>query len=509
MCCTLTDTAASGGLLDLRTATLTRFDEEGAGLRSMRFMSAASPHAMALRAEGPPGHLEPGEPLRSPRDAVDFRREEKDGVCLAQTGDGVGEIAVAARDRVGTSADWRVIERLAAWNAAPAGELNPDDARHLLAEIDASGFDALLGEHREVWARRWADAEVVIEGDPTAELAACFAVFHLLSAAADTGEAAVGARGLTGEAYAGHVFWDADVFVLPALAAIEPAAARAMLEYRVRRLPAARAEAQARGLRGARFPWESAGDGSDVTPRQVRGLHGETIQIETGVHEEHIVADVAWAAVQYAAWTGDRTFLVEEGRDLLLTPRRYWASRIRRDAGGHGHLDGVIGPDEYHEIVDDNAYTNVMARWNLRRGAEMLEMDGASSEAADWRTLADELVDGWNAERGIYEQFAGYFDLESLLMSQVAPPPVAIDVLLGPERVAGSQLIKQADVLMLHHLVPDRGRRWVTCSMPRLLRTTYSARQFALTGHLCVIARACWTVRSSARAVPSCRAARP
>ena len=114
------------------------------------------------------------------------------------------------------------------------------------------GFDALLAEHREAWARRWTDAEVVIEGDPEAELAARFAVFHLLSAAAETGEAAVGARGLTGDAYAGHVFWDADVFVLPALAAIRPAAARAMLEYRIRRLPAARASGQ--GLGSARVP---------------------------------------------------------------------------------------------------------------------------------------------------------------------------------------------------------------------------------------------------------------
>ena len=116
----------------------------------------------------------------------------------------------------------------------------------------------------------WDDAGVAIEGDhddvAQDQLAARFAVFHLLAAAAPDGEAAVGARGLTGHAYEGHVFWDADVFVLPALAAIRPASARAMLEYRIRRLPAARELAKAYGHAGARFPWESAGDGRDVTP---------------------------------------------------------------------------------------------------------------------------------------------------------------------------------------------------------------------------------------------------
>ena len=149
------------------------------------------------------------------------------------------------------------------------------------------------------------------------------------------------------------------------------------------------------------------------------------------------------------------SFLAGAGRDLLIDTARYWASRIRIDADGKGHLYGVMGPDEYHEVVDDNAYTNVMARWNLRRGAELLDESGDADEANTWRALAERLVDGWNPERGLYEQFAGYFDLEPLLMSEVARPPVAVDVLLGAERVASSQLIKQVDVLMLHHLVPE------------------------------------------------------
>jgi trehalose/maltose hydrolase-like predicted phosphorylase len=114
-----------------------------------------------------------------------------------------------------------------------------------------------------------------------------------------------------------------------------------------------------------------------------------------------------------------------------------------------------MGPDEYHPVVDDNTYTNVMARWNLRRAADIAAHAGvAAAESASWRSLAASLVGGWDPARGVHEQFAGYWGLEPLRIVDIARPPVAADVLLGPERIAGSQVIKQADVLMLHHLVP-------------------------------------------------------
>ena len=148
-----------------------------------------------------------------------------------------------------------MVERLAAWVADPSEPPGWDEAAARLARVEHLGFDRLLAEHREAWARRWADADGrPSRASPDDELAARFAMFHLLGAAPDEGEAAVGARGLTGPAYGGHVFWDADVFVLPALAAIRPGAARAMLEYRIRRLPAARAAAAALGLRGRPVP---------------------------------------------------------------------------------------------------------------------------------------------------------------------------------------------------------------------------------------------------------------
>jgi len=122
---------------------------------------------------------------------------------------------------------------------------------------------------------------------------------------------------------------------------------------------------------------------------------------------------------------------------------------------GSLHIENVIGPDEYHESVDDNAYTNVMARWNLRAAADAAERAAIrTDEPVRWRALAERIVDGYDPATGRYEQFAGYFGLEPLLIVDFAEPPVAADVLLGHDRVAASQLIKQPDVLMLHHLVP-------------------------------------------------------
>ncbi len=444
-------------LLDLRTGVLVRGATDGSRLRTLRFVSAARPEAMGLRAEGQPAELQRGPPFWAPDDGPEMEHRDQQEVRLARTADPAGGgITVAARDRETSRHGLRIIERLAAWTAGAAHAPPWDDAAARLAGLEAVGFDRLLAEHREAWARCWADAEVSIEGAPEDELAARLATFHVLAAAGPEGEAAVGARGLTGPAYGGHVFWDADVFVLPALAAVRPAAARSMLEYRIRRLAAARQAAQAQGLEGARFPWESAGDGRDVTPRRALGLAGEVIPILTGQHEEHIVACVAWAAAEYAAWTADPDFLSGPGRVLLLDTARYWASRVTFDAGGRGHLLGLIGPDEYHEMVDDNAFTNVMARWNLREAAALTErLGGDRDEAAHWRSVAAALVDGWDPARGLYEQFVGYWDLEALVAAEIAPPPFAADMLLGRERVRRSQLIKQSDVLMLHHLVPD------------------------------------------------------
>jgi trehalose/maltose hydrolase-like predicted phosphorylase len=401
--------------LDLRAGLL----HEDGPRSSLRLSSLARPGTVAvrLRTSGARSHARPLD---------------------------TGTVAAVARDRQRGGH----LERVGAYDP------DPGRAEAAAADAAAAGFDGLLREHRERWAERWDGADVVVEGDPELQLAIRFALFHLIGSVADTGEAAVGARGLTGPAYRGHVFWDSDVFVLPFAAATHPQGARAMLEYRLRRLPAALVAARRLGRSGARFPWESAADGFDVTPASARLASGELVRIRTGELEEHIVGDVAWAAACYVDWTGDTAFEAGPGRELFVETARYWASRVRHDSAGRAHIYGAIGPDEYHEPVDDNAFTNVLARWNLRRAAALPGVPDVERRA--WLEVADALVDGYDRASGIYEQFSGFFDLEPLVIEEVAPRrPIAADLLLGAERTRGAQVLKQPDVLMLHHLLPD------------------------------------------------------
>jgi trehalose/maltose hydrolase-like predicted phosphorylase len=458
-------TGRSGGaerrVLDLRGGVLlherpTSGTVESEGVRELRFASAATPRLLAMRAEGPAGAVVLREPSTS--SALDGMGGPHvggtaDPWCRAPDAAG-HEVAVLCRDRTGTDGVGTV-ERLATYATGPDDTESESELEARLDRAAARGFDALLRGHRRAWAGRWRAADVEIPGHPDLQLAARFALFHLWGLAAGGDEVAIGARGLTGTGYSGHVFWDSDVFVLPALMTLSPRAARAGLGYRLRRLPEAREASRSEGREGARFPWESGRDGQDVTPRSTRRGR-DVVPVRTGQQEVHVVADVAWAADRYAGWTGDSAWLHAVGHPLLVETARYWATRCRRDPDGTAHIDGVIGPDEYHVDVDDNAFTNVMARWNLRRGADLLDArDRGSAEAASWRELADRIVDGYDPATGRYEQHRGFYGLEPLTVETLGRVPVAADLVLPAERLAGSQIIKQLDVLMLHHLVPD------------------------------------------------------
>lgn len=434
-------------------------------VRSVRFVSLARPSTVALRAEIPAGVELPARPLvlppeRNHHSREDGTRGDRQWMKIATS---TGGVAAAAVDRLATTERGATLERVAAYASDPWEPPEVDDALAQLAEAEAAGFERLLLEHRAAWAKRWDEADVMIEGDDELQLAVRFALFHLMAAVADTDEAAVGARGLSGPAYRGHVFWDGDTFVLPFLAATHPASARAMLEYRIRRIPAAREVARGLGRGGARFPWESARVGNDVTPPSVRDQTGRLVPIRTGQLEEHIVAEVAWAAHHYHQWTGDEEFAAGPGTTLLVETARYWASRIRIDVDGTGHVYGVIGPDEYHEPVDDNAFTNVMARWNLRHAAAHVlrypygaHEPVSEAERRRWLEIADAVSDNYDPASGLYEEFAGFFKLEPLVIEEIAPRrPIVADLLLGRDRVQGAQVVKQADVMMLHHLLPQ------------------------------------------------------
>ena len=453
------DRASVDRRLDLHTGLLRcELAPEQGPVAAMAFSSLARPGTTSLRADGPQKLLEGGEILSPPAGRQWRAGSDGERVWMHATA-GRGGVAVAASQSVRSGGRSRTLERICAYCSSGERRAQPEEAIARLREAEDAGYERLLGEHREMWARRWEEADVRIDGDEKLQLGVRFALFHLMASVGEGPEAAVGARGLSGPAYRGHVFWDACAFVLPFLAATHPEAARAMLEYRIQRLPAAQSAARRAGRRGARFPWESAASGEDVTPDAAFSRAGEQLPVFTGELEEHIVADVAWGVGCYVDWSGDAEFLAGPGGRLVVETARYWASRVERDAGGRAHIRDVMGPDEYHPHVDDNAFTNVMARWNLRFAAGLAAEVGeqvTDAERDGWLSIAGSLVDGYDPASGIYEQFAGFGELEPLLIAELAPRrPIAADLLLGRSRVESAQVIKQADVLMLHHLVPD------------------------------------------------------
>jgi trehalose/maltose hydrolase-like predicted phosphorylase len=437
-------------VLDLRTGTLRYeiFSSDGSGLRALLFHSLEQPGTAVLRATGSDRLLASSGPLVAPKQKGTETRFRKLGdVTLAESVN-VERVVAVARER----REPGKLDRLVAYGGCELGPLAA------LRSAGESGFERLYADQRERWGSRWADADVVIEGDPELQVAVRFSLFQLMAATADTGESAVGAGALSGSRYRGHVFWDTDVFTLPFLAATHSESARAILRYRLNRLEAARAAAAAGGRKGARFPWESTRSGLDVTPKFGRLPNGQIVPIRTGRLEEHITSDVAWAADCYLAWTGDADFAAE-AQAIFIEAARYWTSRIRLDSTGSGHIYGVIGPDEYHEPVDDSCFTNVMARWTLRRAArsvrELPRSDVEEAEVEAWLAAADCLVDCYDPSTGIYEEFAGFLDLEPLIAADLAERPFAGESIVPIDRLRHSQIVKQADVVLLHHLVPE------------------------------------------------------
>jgi trehalose/maltose hydrolase-like predicted phosphorylase len=354
----------------------------------------------------------------------------------------------------------------------PKGPDPGEIARSKLRVARQIGWRGVLGEHEAAWSRRSHCSGIEIEGDPDSQLALRFAAYHLNSAAnPDDDRVSIGARGLTGQDYRGHVFWDTEIYLLPFYTLTWPEAARALLMYRFHTLDGARAKAARMGWRGAMYAWESADTGEETTPEQVIGPDGRIVPVLCGKLEQHVTADVAYAVWQYWQATGDESFLLEAGAEIMLETGRFWASRAQPEADGYCHIRGVIGPDEYHESIDDNAFTNVMARWNIGRALDIAavlrdrwperwallssRLDLDDTELGQWRTVAETMATGFDPKTGLFEQFAGFFALDEIELANYAGRTVPMDVVLGRERTQRSQVIKQADVVALLALLPE------------------------------------------------------
>lgn len=343
-----------------------------------------------------------------------------------------------------------------------------------LAEAEAAGYDDWRRRQREAWQALWDVADVRIEGDDVAQRAVRFNVYHLLIAAPrHTDRTSIGAKSLSGTGYRGHIFWDTEIFMLPFFTFVQPEVARRLLLYRYHTLPAARRKAAAGGHAGAQYAWESAETGDEVTPRWAPGPDGEPIRIWCGDIELHISSDIPYAVWQYWHATGDDAFLRDYGAAIILETARFWESRVEwNEACQRYEINDVIGPDEYHEHVRNNAYTNELVRWHLERAEEVVRwleqhaadrfatlanaLDLSPERIARWRHIRERLFVPYDPETGLVEQFEGFFQLQDIDLSAYEPRHQSMQAILGLEGVQRHQVLKQPDVLMLLYLLPDR-----------------------------------------------------
>lgn len=332
-----------------------------------------------------------------------------------------------------------------------------------------------LAAHGQAWAQDWERTDVVIEGDDEAQLGMRFNLYHMLIAAPRHDDrVSIGAKTLSGFGYRGHAFWDTEIFMLPLFTYTAPHIARNLLNYRYQRLPAARAKALANGYEGAQFAWESADTGEEVTPTWVPHFTDphRLVRIWTGDIEIHISADIAYAAYQYWQATGDDDWLIDKGAELILDTAKFWGSRAEWKAEHHRYeYTDVIGPDEYHDHVDNNAYTNRLAQWNLQtalktldwlqqhapaRAAELRQrLDLSAARLEHWRDVIEKIHLPRTAD-GLIEQFDGYFQRREIDLKALEPRTRSAQEVFGIEGCNETQIIKQPDVLMLQYLLRDQ-----------------------------------------------------
>ena len=353
----------------------------------------------------------------------------------------------------------------------PAQETLHDRCRAVLAEHRAAGgFDTIITASRAVWTRLWDDCDCEVVGNTRYTRALRFSVYHLLIAAnPEDPTVNIGANALSGERYRGHVFWDTEIFMLPFFILTQPDTARALLRYRHHTLDGARANSREYGTGGARYPWESADTGREECPQFT---HDGANRFWTREEEIHVSADVAYGIFRYVEATRDTPFLHDVGAEILFETSRFWADRAEPAREGTGYeLRQVMGPDEFHSHIDNNAFTNRLAQWHLEQAVSLYDelrgqypdtltdvgsRIGLKPEERDrWQEIADGLVAARQSD-GVIEQFTGYFERDDV-------PITEWDENNMPRYPKGyhhfncetTKLLKQPDVVQLIYLLPD------------------------------------------------------
>jgi trehalose/maltose hydrolase-like predicted phosphorylase len=281
--------------------------------------------------------------------------------------------------------------------AAP-GASAAEEARADAAQAAGLGWGALLAENAAAWRRLW-EGRIEVRGNDELADDVNASQFYLWSSTNEGIDWSISPAGLSSNGYNGHVFWDAETWMFPSLLAQHPELAEGMDDYRFARLAQARIHARRTGWAGARFPWESALDGTEQIPPPAH-INSE------GLYEQHIVADVALAQWQYYLATGDLGWLRTKGWPVLSGAAEFWASRAKAGKGGF-HISHVTGPDEENPDVNDEAYTNAAAATVLRDATSAAKALGEAAPPR-WAKIAAGLVVPVDPALGIHPEFSGY-----------------------------------------------------------------------------------------------------
>lgn len=382
-----------------------------------------------------------------------------------------GEVACEFFDAPVEKGQTLCVEKYAAVATGRDGAGVCSQVKRHLQDISDRGFEKELQEHILAYEKMWERADLSITGDAKLSHAVRFNIFHLMSTPSPTDNRVnIGAKLIHGEEYGGHAFWDTELFVLPFFNYVFPEIARNLTEYRYLLLPKARENARLSGYAGAKYPWESADTGEEECPSWTIDPDGTCYRCHVAEYEHHVTAAVAYGARQYALISGDESFMDSMGLEILLQTARFWVSRMVYNVSRDRYeILNVTGPDEWHEPVNNNAYTNHLARWNVLEALSLLEqcrqkkpdiyqrlVSGlrlTDKELTLWRDRAGKLF--LQAEKGLIEQFDGYFQIPDACVTEwdengMPKMPAACAGKRGMQR----KILKQADVVMLLHLMP-------------------------------------------------------
>ena len=372
------------------------------------------------------------------------------------------------------------VDKIVAIHTSRDVDVPLDASRQLRA--GAGSFDQLAAQSAEAWAALWHELDVGVEGDRLAQKLIRLHLYHLMLSASPHSvglDASITARGLHGEAYRGHVFWD-ELFILPLYAMHLPEVSRELLMYRYRRLGQARRAAEAEGFRGAMFPWQSGSDGREETQTVHYNPLSGAWDPDHSRLQRHVSLAVAFDVWQHARLTGDEAFLEAEGGEMLLEICRFWVSLAELNQELERYeIRGVMGPDEFHEKMPgasegglvNNAYTNLMVVWILRRALELVDQLEPEARARLTGTvgLGDEELERWRdvaarmaiplGDDGLLEQFEGYSELEEIDWEDYRArygDVHRMDRILKAEGKSPDdyKVSKQADALMLFYNLP-------------------------------------------------------